>query len=101
MEVFSGFNQEYALSPQERSRIFGDVLELKKSSRSVLNSYEFLQHLVALMRAKTVKSSPSGAKKTKNRLEVFESNVYQKFWGPLALGNSRKKQKNAAFVITR
>jgi MoaA/NifB/PqqE/SkfB family radical SAM enzyme len=46
MEVFSGFNQEHALSAHERRGVFAEVWKLKKSGYPVLNSFEFLEHLV-------------------------------------------------------
>ena len=46
MEVFQGFNEEYALSLKERRRVFLDILKLKKSGYPVLNSFEFLEHLI-------------------------------------------------------
>ena len=47
MEVFPGFNQEYALSLGERRDLFSEILELKKSGYPILNSYEFLNHLTS------------------------------------------------------
>jgi pyrroloquinoline quinone biosynthesis protein E len=46
MEVFSGFNEEYALSPAERRHAFLDVLKAKKAGYPVLNSFEFLENLI-------------------------------------------------------
>lgn len=46
MEIFPGFNEEYALSRIECRRLFSEVLKLKKLGYPILNSYEFLEHLI-------------------------------------------------------
>jgi len=46
MEVFPGFNEEYALSHDENRRLFLEILELKRTGYPILNSYEFIKHLV-------------------------------------------------------
>jgi MoaA/NifB/PqqE/SkfB family radical SAM enzyme len=46
MEIFPKINEEYALSSVEYRRLFLDVLELKKRGYPILNSYEFLEHLI-------------------------------------------------------
>jgi MoaA/NifB/PqqE/SkfB family radical SAM enzyme len=47
MEVLQGVNEEYRLSRKECKSLFLDVLELKKLGYPILNSYEFLQHVVS------------------------------------------------------
>jgi MoaA/NifB/PqqE/SkfB family radical SAM enzyme len=46
MEIFPGTNEEYALSHVEYGRLFLDVLELKRLGYPIINSYEFLEHLI-------------------------------------------------------
>lgn len=46
MTVFPGINEEYALSSTERKSLFSQVLQLKQSGYPILNSTEFLEHLV-------------------------------------------------------
>jgi MoaA/NifB/PqqE/SkfB family radical SAM enzyme len=47
MEVFPGINEEYALSRIECRRLFREVFELKRLGYPILNSYEFLAHLIS------------------------------------------------------
>jgi MoaA/NifB/PqqE/SkfB family radical SAM enzyme len=46
MEVFLGFNEKYALSCQEVSGLFSEVLTYKKAGQPILNSYEFIKHQI-------------------------------------------------------
>jgi len=47
MEVFMGSNEEYALTPSERRQLFSEVRELKRQGYPILNSYEFIEHLIS------------------------------------------------------
>jgi MoaA/NifB/PqqE/SkfB family radical SAM enzyme len=46
MEVFAGFNDEHALSSQERRESFSEILQLKKLGFPILNSYEFINQQI-------------------------------------------------------
>jgi MoaA/NifB/PqqE/SkfB family radical SAM enzyme len=46
MEVFSDFNERYALSKSQRSDLFSQILELKKSGYPILNSHEFINYQI-------------------------------------------------------
>lgn len=48
MEVFTGINEQYALSCAERDRLFSEVLRYKKIGYPILNSYDYLKHLIDL-----------------------------------------------------
>jgi MoaA/NifB/PqqE/SkfB family radical SAM enzyme len=47
IEVLPGFNEEYMLSRKECKSLFSNVLQLKKLGYPILNSYEFIQHLIS------------------------------------------------------
>jgi MoaA/NifB/PqqE/SkfB family radical SAM enzyme len=47
MEVFPGINEEYALSRVERSVLFSEILELKREGYPILNSHDYIQHLIS------------------------------------------------------
>jgi len=47
VEVFPGINEEYALTASERRRLFSEVREFKKQGYPILNSHEYLEHLVS------------------------------------------------------
>jgi MoaA/NifB/PqqE/SkfB family radical SAM enzyme len=47
IEVLPSCNEEYGLSRKECRSLFEEVLELKKLGYPILNSYEFLQHLIS------------------------------------------------------
>ena len=46
MEVL-GSNEEYALTADERRRLFSEVREFKKQGYPILNSDEFIEHLIS------------------------------------------------------
>ena len=46
MEVFLGSNEEYALTTSERRRLFSEVREFKEQGYPILNSHEFIEHLI-------------------------------------------------------
>jgi len=45
MEEFAGYNEEFALSADERTKVFSEIRELGNQGGSVLNSDEYLKHL--------------------------------------------------------
>lgn len=47
MEVFSGCNEEHSLTTSERTRLFSEIREFKKQRYPILNSYEYLEHLIS------------------------------------------------------
>jgi MoaA/NifB/PqqE/SkfB family radical SAM enzyme len=47
MTVFQGINEEYGLSDDERKALFSEVLQLKRSGYPILNSFEFLNHMIS------------------------------------------------------
>jgi MoaA/NifB/PqqE/SkfB family radical SAM enzyme len=47
MEIFPGFNDEYALRRSECNHLFAEVFELKKAGFPILNSYDYLAHLAS------------------------------------------------------
>ncbi len=46
MEVLPGSNEEYALTDDERRRLFSEVYRIKKMGYPILNSQEYLKHLI-------------------------------------------------------
>ncbi len=48
MEVFPGINEEYALSRAEYGNLFLEVLRLKNAGFPILNSYDYLEHMIHL-----------------------------------------------------
>lgn len=46
MEVFPGSNEQHALAPSERRRLFSEVREFKRRGYPILNSYAYLDHLI-------------------------------------------------------
>jgi len=46
MEVFTGCNEEIALTSKEKIRVFSEILKLKNHESFVLNSSEYLEHVI-------------------------------------------------------
>jgi MoaA/NifB/PqqE/SkfB family radical SAM enzyme len=101
MEVFDGCNEELALSPTERVKVFSEIHHLSRQSGSVLNSHEYLEHfssrakyscaqpLIFLVVTEDGKVNPFWCKKTSVPLgdlrkqslsEVLNSNSLKRFY---------------------
>jgi len=47
MEIFPGLNEEYALRRSECRRLFAEIFKLKKAGFPILNSYDYLEHIIS------------------------------------------------------
>jgi len=86
MEVFLGINEEYALVASERRRLFSEAREFKKQGYPILNSYEYLEHLIS--RVKYFCAQP------RIFIMVSEEGKIEPFWcqkTSRALGDLRKQ----------
>lgn len=86
MEIFPGINEEYALSHIEHRQLFLNVLESKKLGYPILNSYEFLEHMI----------NPTNYSCAQPRvfIEVHENGEVTPFWcqkNNHVLGDLRKQ----------
>lgn len=100
MEVFSGCNEEFALSENELSKVFSEIYHFDKQGNFVLNSREYLRHLINnieyscvqpaifLVVSEDGKIKPFWCKKTKDTLgdlrkqtlmEVIHSSAFKNF----------------------
>ena len=86
LEVFPGINEEYALSRVKHKRLFFEVLELKKRGYPILNSYEFLEHLINPMEYSCAQPRVF--------IKVYENGEIKPFWcqkNNHVFGNLRKQ----------
>jgi len=86
MEIFPEANEEYALSRVEYRRLFLDVLELKRLGYPILNSYEFLTHLISPMEYSCAQPRVF--------INVYENGQIRPFWcqkNNQILGDLRKQ----------
>jgi len=86
MEVFLGSNEEYALTASERRRLFSEVREFKEQGYPILNSHEFIEHLMS--RVKYSCAQP------KIFIRVSEDGKIKPFWcqkTSRVLGDLRKQ----------
>jgi len=86
MEVFLGSNEEYALTAGERRRLFSEVRELKKQGYPILNSHEFIEHLISHIKYSCAQP--------KIFIRVSEDGKIKPFWcqkTSRALGDLRKQ----------
>jgi MoaA/NifB/PqqE/SkfB family radical SAM enzyme len=86
MEIFPGLNEEYALKHSECSRLFNEVLELKKAGFPILNSYDYLAHLTS--------NRDYSCAQPRVFIKVSETGEVRPFWCKRSnhvLGNIRKQ----------